>query len=173
MVRTWKGATGRVVAENEKPLIFGRIQRSGEVMIRMLPNVKQDSIKLLILKMVLQGTQIVTDEYTIYSRLPAWGFLQRTVNRSAGEYARDEDGDGCHEVHSNTIEGVWSLCAHGCVRIAAFRKINYHSILAFSSSFTMSENAANACYPLFWKYYSVRPWNPYIPIQLENTVLTV
>jgi transposase len=28
---------------------------------------------------------------------------------SRGEYARDEDGDGFHEVHVNTIEGVWSL----------------------------------------------------------------
>jgi transposase-like protein len=26
-----------------------------------------------------------------------------------GEYARDEDGDGFHEVHTNTIEGFWSL----------------------------------------------------------------
>ena len=26
-----------------------------------------------------------------------------------GHYARDEDGDGFHEVHVNTIEGVWSL----------------------------------------------------------------
>jgi transposase-like protein len=26
-----------------------------------------------------------------------------------GEYARDEDGDGFHEAHVNTIEGFWSL----------------------------------------------------------------
>ena len=26
-----------------------------------------------------------------------------------GEYARDEDGDGFHEIHVNTMEGVWSL----------------------------------------------------------------
>lgn len=26
-----------------------------------------------------------------------------------GEYARDEDGDGFHEVHVNTMEGFWSL----------------------------------------------------------------
>jgi transposase len=27
----------------------------------------------------------------------------------AGEYARDEDGDGFCEVHVNTAEGLWSL----------------------------------------------------------------
>ena len=27
----------------------------------------------------------------------------------AGEYARDDDGDGFREVHVNTLEGFWSL----------------------------------------------------------------
>ncbi len=31
------------------------------------------------------------------------------VNHGQGEYARDEDGDGFHEVHVNTMEGFWSL----------------------------------------------------------------
>ena len=28
---------------------------------------------------------------------------------AGGEYARDDDGDGFHEVHVNTMEGFWSL----------------------------------------------------------------
>jgi transposase len=31
------------------------------------------------------------------------------VNHSAGEYARDEDGEGFQEVHVNTWEDLWSL----------------------------------------------------------------
>ena len=107
--RRLKGARGRGTLANEKPPIFGMIQRSGEVVINLLDNVKQDTIKPLVLKTVAQGTQIYTDEYAIYSRLPVWGFSHNTVNHSAGEYARDEDGDGFCEVHSNTIETVWSL----------------------------------------------------------------
>jgi transposase len=41
--------------------------------------------------------------------LPEWGYQHKSVNHSAGEYARDEDGDGFHEVHVNTMEGFWSL----------------------------------------------------------------
>jgi transposase len=52
---------------------------------------------------------ILTDEYDIYARLEAWGFQHKTVNHSAGEYARDDDGDGFYEVHVNTMEGFWSL----------------------------------------------------------------
>ena len=38
-----------------------------------------------------------------------WGYEHKTVCHSRGEYARDEDGDGFHEVHVNTMEGFWSL----------------------------------------------------------------
>ena len=36
-------------------------------------------------------------------------YEHKTVCHGAGEYARDEDGDGFHEVHVNTMEGFWSL----------------------------------------------------------------
>jgi len=107
--RRLKGAPGRGTAATEKPPVFGMIQRTGEVVIRMLDNVRQATIKPLILQTIMPGTQIYTDEYNIYSRLEAWGYPHKTVNHSAGEYARDEDGDGFCEVHSNTMEGFWSL----------------------------------------------------------------
>jgi transposase-like protein len=52
---------------------------------------------------------VYTDEYDIYARLPEWGYTHRTVCHAAGEFARDEDGDGFCEVHVNTMEGFWSL----------------------------------------------------------------
>ena len=47
--------------------------------------------------------------YPIYDRLPAWGYAHKSVNHGAGEFARDDDGDGFCEVHVNTLEGFWSL----------------------------------------------------------------
>ena len=58
---------------------------------------------------VAKGALIHTDEYDIYARLPAWGYEHKTVCHGRGEYARDEDGDGFHEIHVNTMEGFWSL----------------------------------------------------------------
>ena len=78
-------------------------------MIRMLPNVQQRTIEPIITQFVAPGSLINTDEYDIYARLPAWGYQHKTVCHSQGEYARDEDGDGHHEVHVNTMEGFWSL----------------------------------------------------------------
>ena len=85
------------------------IQRNGEVRIEMLENVQQVTIRPLIEQTIVPGAQVYTDEYVIYSPVPAWGYQHKTVCHSAGEYARDEDGDGFHEVHVNTMEGFWSL----------------------------------------------------------------
>lgn len=104
-----KGARGRGTLEKEKPPVLGIIQRGGEVAVKMLANVKQVTIEPIIKARVAAGALIHTDEYDIYARLPEWGYRHKTVCHGRGEYARDEDGDGFHEVHVNTTEGFWSL----------------------------------------------------------------
>jgi hypothetical protein len=92
--------------EKDKPPILGLIQRGGQVILHMLPNVQQATIKPIICETVAPGTLIHTDEYDIYTRLPVWGYGHKTVCYARNEYACDEDGDGFCEVHVNTIEGL-------------------------------------------------------------------
>ena len=120
------GAGGTLA--DELPPILGLLQRDGEVVIRMLPNVQRMTIKPVLTQVIQPGSLLYTDEYDIYTCLEEWGYQHKTVNHSAGEYARDEDGDGFHEVHVNTLEGFWSLLRSCCVHIAAFRKKNYRCI---------------------------------------------
>jgi transposase-like protein len=107
--RRLKGKRGRGTLADEKPPILGLLQRTGEVLIQMLPNVQQVTIKPVLQQVIQPDSLLYTDEYDIYARLEEWGFQHKTVNHSAGEYARDEDGDGFHEVHVNSLEGFWSL----------------------------------------------------------------
>jgi transposase len=107
--RRLKGKRGRGTLADEKPPILGLLQRDGEVVIRMLPNVQQVTIQPVLTQVIQPGSLLYTDEYDIYTRHEEWGYQHKTVNHSAGEYARDEDGDGFHEVHVNTLEGFWSL----------------------------------------------------------------
>jgi len=104
-----KGERGRGTLAKEKPPIFGMIQRTGEVLIRMLANVQQVTIGPLIKQTIAEKSVVYTDEYDIYSRLAEWGYTHRTVCHATGEFARDDDGDGFCEVHANTMEGFWSL----------------------------------------------------------------
>lgn len=107
--RRLKAKQGRATLAQDKPPIFGMIQRQGQVVIQMLANVKQATIAPLIKSTITPGTLIFTDEYKIYAQLTAWGYQHKSVCHAQGEYARDEDGDGFHEVHVNTMEGFWSL----------------------------------------------------------------
>jgi len=64
------------------------IQRGGEVVIRMLANVKQATIKPLIKATIAVGSLIYTDEYAIYTPVTKWGYEHKTVCHGRGEYAR-------------------------------------------------------------------------------------
>ncbi len=55
------------------------------------------------------GRHPADDGRRVHARLTRWGYSHRTVCHAAGEFARDEDGDGFREVHVNTIKGFWSL----------------------------------------------------------------
>jgi transposase len=79
-------------------------------------------------------------EYDIYGRLPEWGYNHKTVCHSAREYARDEDGDGFHEVHVNTIEGFWSLLRSW---LRPHRGISQESLPLYLGFFEFVHNAKN------------------------------
>src|SRR4051812_4148397 len=107
--RRLQGAPGRGTAAKDKPPVLGLIQRGGQVVLRMLSDVRQRTIEPVITGAGAVGSLVHTDEYVIYTRLPAWGYRHKAVCHGRGEYARDENGDGFCEVHVNTIEGFWSL----------------------------------------------------------------
>lgn len=49
-----------------------------------------------------------TDESKAYNQVSQSDRHHATVNHSAKEYARDDDGDGINEVHCNSAEGLWT-----------------------------------------------------------------
>ena len=114
------------------------IPRTGEIAIRMLANVPQVTIGPLIQRTVPVGSTISTDEYDISSRLTAWGYVHRTVCHAAGEFARDEDGDGFCEVHVNTLEGSWSLLRSW---LRPHRGVSQEKLPLYLGSFEFVHNA--------------------------------
>jgi len=106
------------------------------VVLRMPANVRQRTIKPVITAAVAPGALVHTDEYSIYARLPVWGYGHKTVCHRRGEYARDEDGDGFCEVHVNTMEGFWSLLRSWLRPHRASHRTSCRSTSASSSSCT-------------------------------------
>ena len=84
-----------------KTVVFGMLERGGDVMANVVPNVRKKTLQPIIKDNVVAGSTIHTDELKSYSGLSKAGFEHETVNHGAGEYV---DGD----CHVNGIEGFWA-----------------------------------------------------------------
>ena len=122
------------------------VQRGGDVVMRMLPDVGRETIDPLIELFVEQGSVVNTDEYGIYSHLSASGYTHKTVCHSHEEYARDDDGDGSREVHVNTIEGIWSLL---CLWLSVHRGISQEKLPSYIAFFQFVHNSRKRGEALF------------------------
>lgn len=97
---------GRGTYANDRPPVVGTIGReSGTVRLRVTHRTDQATLTAHVHQFSHPGALVYTDGWGGYND------LQRThaiVCHSDGEWARDADGDGFCEVHTNTIEGVWT-----------------------------------------------------------------
>ena len=84
-----------------KTVVFGMAKRGGDIMTKVVPNVKRRTLEPLIRKNVMAGSTVHTDDLRSYLRLPAAGYKHGVVNHSAGEYVRGN-------CHVNSVEGFWS-----------------------------------------------------------------
>src|SRR5205085_8255644 len=100
---------GRGTPEGERPPIPGLRRRGGEVVVRMLADVRRRTIRPVGEAAAARGALVHTDEDDVHARLEGRGRRHETVRHARGEDARDGGGDGSREVHVSTAEGPWSL----------------------------------------------------------------
>ena len=92
---------GRPSALSKKTVVFGMVERGGDVMTRVVPECKTATLIPIIENNVAKGSVINSDENKIYRNVRKLGYGHVTVNHSAGEYVRGA-------AYTNTIEGFWS-----------------------------------------------------------------
>ena len=97
--RTTGGKRGR--GAPNKTVVFGMLERDGDVMANVVPNVRKKTLQPIIKENVVKDSTVHTDELKSYSGLSKVGFEHETVNHGAGQYV---DGDS----HVNGIEGFWA-----------------------------------------------------------------
>jgi transposase-like protein len=96
-----KGGKGGRTA-NEKTVVFGMLERGGDVMTRVVDDVSAKTLVGHIRHHVDRGTTISTDEWPSYRGLRKAGYAHGAVN-----HGREEWVVGKH--HTNSIEGFWSM----------------------------------------------------------------
>jgi transposase-like protein len=97
---------GRGTYANDRPPILGTVGRvSGQVRLRVVTDTKQTTLRAHVEQFTGPGTHVYTDEYDSYATIER---PHTTVCHAAREWARDADGDGTREAHTNTCEGMWA-----------------------------------------------------------------
>lgn len=97
---------GRGTFANDRPPVLGTIGRdSGQVRLRVVTDTQQTTLRTHVEQFTGEGTHVYTDEYDSYNTVDR---PRSTVAHGHHEWARDDDGDGIREVHTNTAEGMWA-----------------------------------------------------------------
>ena len=94
-----KGKRGR--GAEGKTILFGMMERDGDVMTHVVQNVRRNTLQPIIKANVETGSTVNTDELKSYTKLGEHGYQHETVNHSAGEYVNGN-------THVNSIEGYWA-----------------------------------------------------------------
>jgi transposase len=100
------GKRGRGAAG--KTIVMGLAERDGRMKAVVIPNVKADTLREVVLKHVEPGATVSTDELYSYSLLTGDGFKHGRIKHGTKEYAYYDYRAG-KTFHVNTVEGFWKL----------------------------------------------------------------
>lgn len=109
-----RGGFGR--NNDQKTPVFGMVERGGRVIAKVTPDTKAKTLFPIIHERVMPASIVYTDEYPVYDRLATKsnGYDHRRIQHAEKVYVM---GD----IHTNTIEGFWSLMKRGIGGV-------YHSV---------------------------------------------
>jgi transposase len=97
--------------DKDRPPVLGIVGReTGQLQLIVKHNSARVDLEPSVLSATKEGATINTDEWGAYNHLSEQQRNHVTVCHTPGkrEWARDDDGDGIREVHTNTIEGTWT-----------------------------------------------------------------
>jgi transposase-like protein len=125
---------GRPAPDSHKTPVMGMVQRDGDVRLRMMERLTADRIGEVLAENADMTCRLITDELSSYRR-PGSAFKggHEFVTHSAGEYVRKGT-----DIHSNTIEGVFSLIRRGVM--GTFHSISRKHIPNYLNEFEFRWN---------------------------------
>ncbi|WP_340159857.1 IS1595 family transposase [uncultured Hoeflea sp.] len=98
----------------DKRIVVGLVERGGKSRMFLVQNATKDILRDVLVRNADRKSNLYTDESRLYTSVGEEYATHRTVKHSRKEYARRE-GDAV--IHSNTIEGVFSIFKRGMVGV--------------------------------------------------------
>ena len=118
---TGRGAVGKTAVAGIKD------RASNQVVARVVPNVKSETMSRFIMEHVQDGAKIYTDDALTYHKLPN----HETVKHSVAEYVRGQ-------AHTNGIESFWAMLKRA--HTGTFHKMSKKHLHRYVSEFAKRHN---------------------------------
>lgn len=99
-----RGKRGR--GAEGKTIVVGAAQRKGNIVAQVVPDVRRSTLVPFMAKEVSRNAILYTDEFPSYDTMSRLGYTHRRIEHHAKVYVRGN-------VHTNNIEGFWSLVKRG------------------------------------------------------------
>ncbi len=153
-------ARGHGSWDTDRPPVCGVVGReSGRVRLTVTAHSDGETLRGVVGEATRPGAMVNTDEWGGYNGLPALGRGHVTVCHKAGEWARDDDGDGVREVHDNTLEGLWTGLRNF---LRPFRGVNKLYLYQYVAIFEWGHNIKRVA-PEFIRAMPGVPISTFIP----------
>src|ERR1039458_1555523 len=127
----------------DKTPVVGMVQRKGQVRAFVAADVKADTLRGLIKEHVLPKSTVFTDDFRSYNGLDARGYTHHRINHSEKVYV-------VGEVHTNTIEGFWSLVKRGISGV--YHSVGRHYLQTYFDEYSFRYNRRFDEQPMFWSF---------------------
>jgi transposase len=120
--RRVRGQRGR--GAGRKVVVVGLYKRNGSVFTQVVTNLRQATLRAILLGRVALGSAIHSDQFAGYDGVVALGYAKHyRVQHSANEFVRPARG-GRPKQHINGIESFWSAAKR---RLAKFNGVARHT----------------------------------------------
>jgi IS1 family transposase len=117
-----------------KTAVVGAVKRKGNVIARVVMGTDHDTVEQFVRETVSTKVSLLcTDDYMSYGRLH-YQFKHGVVNHSTGRHV-------IGAVHTNTIEGFWSLIKRGVM--GTFHKVSRKYLPLYVAEFSFRYNNRN------------------------------
>ncbi|BBU61923.1 DDE transposase [Methylosinus sp. C49] len=127
-----------------KTIVMGLKERGGRIEVQVIPDVKKDTLRNVVLDTVEPGSAVSTDELISYGLLEGDGFKHGAVNHSAKEWSYyDYRTKETH--HTQGVESFWKLFKDSVnsthIHISAKHMDRYLGEFSFRSNHRQMRNA--------------------------------
>lgn len=120
-----------------KAVVIGAVKRKGNVIARVIDNVKRETLEAFVRETVANRVSLVcTDDFSGYRRIKR-RYPHGVVNHSKGRHVVVDDGV-VGAIHTQTIEGFWSLIKRGIM--GSFHKVSRKYLPLYVAEFQFRYN---------------------------------